>query len=764
MTAAPLNGASVARRSPRSISTSTAQPPLPRRFALLWSNIETLKPAVYAKLPQAVVSRRFKDSDPAGRKASEILERAINTTFDLYGFDEVMRGVRDDRLLVSRGTAWIRYEAELEDTPQKDEKGEPVQAVASEKVCHDFVHWTDFGHTLDRTWKEVTLVWRRVYMTKPKATKRFGKEKADKLSYEVRPQLTGRTTGDGKDATQPQAIIYEIWDRDEKATVWLAKEEKVTLDNGKPPLDLRMFFPCPEPVYGTKSTGTLIPTPDYRYYQDQAEEIDDLTQKIASLSEWLILKAFIPSGPSSEGADAIVKMLQELTSKVQSKGIFVPVESWAGFTDKGGSRMIDWLPIDMVINTIQAAITCRQQLINDVYQITGISDILRGETDPNETLGAQQLKAQTGGRRISTIQGDIARFSRDLAEMTGEVIAEVFQVKTIEEMTGSSLQGAEMPDEQVAMMEQQVAQGSQMAQPGQPPDPRLQQMQAQLDEIKQNKQVLQILRDEKTRGCRIEIETDSTIEPDETAEKQSRVEFVTAIGAYMEKSLPIVQASPAMAPAIGEILLFLVRGYRAGRQVEDVIERAMQQVAQTAQQPHESPEMQAEQAKAAAMQHKAELDEQAAQANHARDLEKIQQEMARDAQAAQIERDAVAAEQLRLDAEHRRKMEELAAQERLANQKDSLEAEAAERDHSIKLEQMRAGEESNQRKIAAEDERQAAKDADQKGVMRPSELKPLIETVADLVTELKRPKRRTIVRDPAGKVLHADEVPIETMN
>jgi hypothetical protein len=219
-----------------------------------------------------------------------------------------------------------------------------------------------------------------------------------------------------------------------------------------------------------------------------------------------------------------------------------------------------------------------------------------------------------------------------------------------------------------------------------------------------------------------------------------------------------------MAPAIGEILLFLVRGYRAGRQVEDVIERAMQQVAQTAQQPHESPEMQAQQAKAAAMQHKAELDEKVAQANHARDLEKIQQEMARDAQAAQIERDAVAAEQLRLDAEHRRKMEELAAQERLANQKDSLEAEAAERDHSIKLEQMRAGEESNQRKIAAEDERQAAKDADQKGVMRPSELKPLIETVADLVTELKRPKRRTIVRDPAGKVLHADEVPIETMN
>jgi hypothetical protein len=85
-----------------------------RRFALLWSNIETQKPAVYARLPQAVVSRRFKDSDPAGRKAAEVQERCINTSFDLYGLDEVMRNVRDDRLLTGRGTAWARYEATVE--------------------------------------------------------------------------------------------------------------------------------------------------------------------------------------------------------------------------------------------------------------------------------------------------------------------------------------------------------------------------------------------------------------------------------------------------------------------------------------------------------------------------------------------------------------------------------------------------------------------------------------------------------------------------
>ena len=120
----------------------------PRRFALLWSNIETLKPAIYARLPIAVVSRRYKDKDEAGRKAAEVLERCINTSFDLYGIDAVMRLVRDDRLLTSRGQAWVRYEADMEEYDgEKDKEGNNPERVKYEKVCCDHVHWMDFGHS-----------------------------------------------------------------------------------------------------------------------------------------------------------------------------------------------------------------------------------------------------------------------------------------------------------------------------------------------------------------------------------------------------------------------------------------------------------------------------------------------------------------------------------------------------------------------------------------------------------------------------------------
>jgi hypothetical protein len=69
--------------------------------------------------------------------------------------------------------------------------------------------------------------------------------------------------------------------------------------------DAEGFFPCPKPAFGTLRPNSLIPIPDYVYYQDQAEEIDDLTDRIANLLDSLKLVGFYPAGPSTEGAEAI---------------------------------------------------------------------------------------------------------------------------------------------------------------------------------------------------------------------------------------------------------------------------------------------------------------------------------------------------------------------------------------------------------------------------------------------------------------------------
>lgn len=605
----------------------------PRRFALLWSNIETLKPAVYAKTPTVLCSRRYRDPHPTGRVAAEILERATNTTFDLGDVGEVFRMVRDDRLLVARGQAWVRYEADFKTA--KDDKGEEYEKVSGEKVCVDYVHWCDFGHNVAGTWKDVWLVWRKVHKTRDEATKRFGKEVAEKLAYSAKADPDGK-----EEPGEHTACIYECWDRKKRQTIFISRDVPEFLEEpGDPPLNFRDFFPCPEPCYGSKTGKSLIPTPDYRYYQDQANEIDDLTDKIANLTEYLQVRAFVPAGPSADGADAVRMMIESLQSQMTAnKSIFIPVESWAGFTEKGGAgKLIDWLPIDMVIKALQGAVETRNQLIQDVYQITGIADILRGQTDPEETLGAQQLKAQTGARRVRNSKDELARFCCDIGQLVAEVIAEQFQPQTIADMTGYAYTPGNGPieDPQAQQlpqpaMPQPVPQQPGMPQTGAMASPPMVPPQAPSGQTF-NDDVMQLLRNDRMRGFLIDIETDSTIQPDEDAEKQRRTEFIMATGNFLKETAQVLPGAPALAPMVSEMLLFLVRGFRAGRSLEEVIERSMKELAtqmqQAAANPPPDPKMEAEKVKAQAAAQKAQADMALVQQKSAAEMEKMRGEV-----------------------------------------------------------------------------------------------------------------------------------------
>lgn len=613
----------------------------PRRFALLWSNIETLKPSVYAKLPTVLCSRRYKDPHPVGRTAAELLERATNATFDLYRADEVFRMVRDDRLLAARGQAWVRYEADL--------NGDKIK---SERVCIDYVHWCDFGHNVAGVWKDVWLTWRKVYKNREDVEERFKKEVAEKLTYQKRVDSDGKELSGG----ELLACLYEMWDKKRGQTVFISRDYQEIIEEGPPPLNFRDFFPCPEPCYGSKTGKSLIPTPDYRYYQDQANEIDDLTEKIANLTDFLIMRGFVPAGPSADGADAVRIMIQSLQSAMTSnKNVFVPVESWAGFTEKGGAaKLIDWLPVDKVMQALKAAVETRTQLIQDVYQITGISDILRGQTDAQETFGAQQLKAQTGSRRISNAKDEVARFCRNIGQLVAEVIAEVFQPQTIADMTGfgydptgQAVDPAQQPQQPpMGMLGQPPQMPPQMgapplqpgmpqqgmppqgAMPGMPPGMPMPGQPASPSKQTFNDEVIQLLRNDRMRGFLIDIETDSTIQPDEDAEKQRRTEFVTGVGSFLKEAALIIPGAPSLVPMISEMLLFLVRGFRAGRSLEEVIERSMNQLSTQMMQPKPpDPRIAAEQAKAQAAAQKAQADMALTQQKSQAEAEKMRMDM-----------------------------------------------------------------------------------------------------------------------------------------
>ena len=125
-------------------------------------------------------------------------------------------------------------------------------------------------------------------------------------------------------------------------------------------------------------------------------------------------KGFYPAG-GGELSDAV-----QTAIKINTPGVvLVPISNWAAF-GQGGDHRLDADRHDRADHHRLVAV--RKQIIEDIYQIMGLSDIMRGATDPQETLGAQQLKSQYGSSRIRDKQGEMVRMARDIEEIIAEIM------------------------------------------------------------------------------------------------------------------------------------------------------------------------------------------------------------------------------------------------------------------------------------------------------------------------------------------------------
>jgi len=606
-----------------------------RRFAILWSNVQTLAPAIYAKRPVPEVSRRFNDPDPVGKVAADVLERALAYSLESYDFDGRMQLCRNDYLLSGRGQLWARYvptirEVEAgdvdEDEGVEDQNGsdgsEPGEEVEYEEVLCDHVAWKDFLTNPTREWAETRWVSRRVFMTRAELKKRFGEE----VGKQVPLDGASKTGEDGADRdgerdASKKAQVYEIWDVTTRKAYWVSKSYPVQcLDVRDDPLGLKDFFPCPPPLNATVGPDSTIPVPDYVQYQDQANELDDLTQRIAKLQNALRMVGVYA------GEENVT--LQNVFTPGNENAL-IPIDAYDLFKEKGGIKgLIEWVPIDMVMQCLKGCYEARAQVISDIYQITGLSDILRGDSDPNETATAQGIKAQWGSLRVRDRQKDVQRFARDAIEIKAEIIAEHFSIKTLKAMTNVKLmtnaekQMAQMQMQQQAMIWQGQAQAAQMQ--GQEPPPQPQPDPEIMDLLKQPswEDVKGLLSNDAMRSFRIDIETDSTIEPDETAQKQAFTEYVGSITQLLQVASTILPAAPYVAPLFAEIFKQSARVFKVSRTLEDTIDKVFETAeAQPPAQPEGPPQpppvdpavLQAEQMKAQTEQMKAQVEMQRTQ-------------------------------------------------------------------------------------------------------------------------------------------------------
>jgi hypothetical protein len=517
---------------------------MPRmKFNILWSNIQVLYPALYGRQAKPEVSRRYMDQDPVGRLASTMLERVMEYETTQFGdFDAAMSGAVQDRLLPGRGTAWIRYEPVIVNERPESIEGEeqdesqvyntvedPTERIDAAHSPIDYVYWADFLHSPARTWDEVWWVARAVYMTKEEGIERFGDVFKNVSLTSSNTDMDGKNPMTAKMTYDKKAMVYEIWNKRTAKVCWIAKGYPQALDERDDPLELDEFFPCPKPLMATTTTGTMIPVPDFCEYEDQAQELDNLTQRI-----YLLTKACKAVGVFNAEFKELARMFSE---GVDNK--LFPVTAWAAMSEKGGLKgAIDMMDTSQIIITLRELYAAREQVKQSIYEIMGISDILRGSSKAQETLGAQQLKANFGSLRLKSSQGDVAKFATDIFKLKAQVICKFYPPELIVEMSGVM----NTPDGQ---------------------DPQM--LQA----------ALQMLSNSTIRDFHIAVEADSLAQIDEQAEKQGAQEAIGAIGAFLREAIPMVTQAPDTLPMVSEMLLFLVRRFRAGRGLESAVEKAM---------------------------------------------------------------------------------------------------------------------------------------------------------------------------------------------
>jgi hypothetical protein len=360
-------------------------------------------------------------------------------------------------------------------------------------------------------------------MSRPALVERFGEELGYKIPLDTKPDDLKQSYK--SDDGVYEAVIYEVWDKETGKVLWISKSLGKIVDERDDPLGLENFWPCPKPLYATLTTDSLEPIPDFTIYQDQARELDVLCDRIDGLINALKVRGVY---------DASASELQRLFSEGENNTM-IPVANWMAFAEKQGMKgAIDLVDLTPFASALMSCYQAMDQVKGQIYELMGIADIQRGQTDPSETLGAQIIKSNNAAGRLKTQQHAVVDFATSLLSIKAQIICNHFTDDTLIKISGAM----QLSEQDRQMIPQAIA----------------------------------LLRDEASKNFRIEVTSDSMIYQDEQQEKADRIAFLAAVGQYMQMALPAAQASPELTPMLCEMLKFGVTAFKAGKQLEGIID------------------------------------------------------------------------------------------------------------------------------------------------------------------------------------------------
>ncbi len=512
----------------------------PSRLNLFHKNVSTTLAMLYGNTPKIDVSREHHDpDDDIARVASLLYQRILMTDVEPSGEDlsTVLKASLQDRLLPGMGCARVRYEmATMTQTVTNPEtmQNEEIEVLEYEDAPIDYIHWQDVMWGWGRTWKEIPWWSFRNWLTKDEVKERFGTEVARNIEYKNQtPQGDSNrdegTNPDEKDNVE-KAEIWEIWNKKDKKVYWFSKGSEAILDIKDDPLGLDGFWPMPRPMMANYTTTLFVPKADFVLAQDLYNEIDELQSRISTIT-----RAIKVVGVYDKAAgDSVGRMLKEGV-----ENDLIPVDNWAMFAEKGGLQgSVQWFPVEVIVGTLQVLQQVQQVKTEQLYEITGMSDIMRGgNTDQYTSGGTQSLKAKMGSIGIQALQEEFARFASDLEGLKAEVISKHFSKETIVKQSNAGfLPEADKPKVAEALVL--------MTSPG----------------IK----------------WRVNIKPESIAMIDYAQIKSERSEFLMAMSQYIQSASSAAESIPGSLPILLELMKWAMAGFKGSDYLEGTFDQAIE--------------------------------------------------------------------------------------------------------------------------------------------------------------------------------------------
>ena len=545
-------------------------------FNIIYSNTETIVPAVFNSMPVPDIRERHRQGDKVARVAADILENVVSVQIDDAALDTEVEDVTRDANVAGRGVLRVRFSADT------DEAGQ----VTNERVTYEAVSWRDYLEGPAGRFGQLPWVAFR---------HRLARDEQDRLTDKdmfERQQVEGE-----EDQRKEREDVWEVWCKKTRKVYFLRNSDWKFLSEKDDPLELKGFFPVCKPVQPVTLTGRRDPIVPYKLYQKLATELDMLTRRINAL-----IKGLKAKGGVVTSAGDIEKLAQADDNEI------ITFDNAEALANIGIDNAILWWPIDRIIATVKELYVAREQTKQTIYEVTGISDIVRGASESRETATAQQIKTQWGSLRIKRFQTMIERLVREAFVMTVELIGSKFSAETIQAQAGIQM------DEQVLLL-----------------------LQSPL------------------MHYRVDVESDSTVRGDLSRQKGEMTEFLKGTAEFFATMGQVVMQSPAVAGPVVALYASFARSYNLGRQAEDALDELVELAGQVAQQPQENPEAQAKQAEMQAklqeFQGKMEIeaqrlqmDQQRAQADVAVNGQKLELDRAKAETDVQLKREQAQAD------------------------------------------------------------------------------------------------------------------------